>query len=261
MMHNWLRSGMLAASMLTGVAGNAQERAPTILAVFAHPDDEVFVAPALADAAADGVEVTVVYATSGDAGPGVSDFDKGSELAAARTEEARCSARALGLQEPIFLGYGDGALWEQAQSKDSGASQLETQLRALIAQYKPMTIITWGPDGGYGHADHRMVSALVSEIVQSMERETGIPQLLYPAIPSGALPPVPELQRWATTDPSLIDVKAAYNEAELARAAQAVDCHATQFDAATRAQLMPLLDQTIWQGAVHFREAFGRTKP
>ena len=260
MMRNWLRGGMLAASMLTGVAGNAQERAPTILAVFAHPDDEVFVAPALADAAADGVEVTVVYATSGDAGPGVSDFDKGPELAAARTVEARCSSRALGLQEPIFLGYGDGALWEQAQSEDSDASQLETQLRALIAQYKPMTIITWGPDGGYGHADHRMVSALVSEIVQSLDRATGIPQLLYPAIPNGTLPPVPEMQRWATTDPSLIDVNAAYDEAELAQAAQAVDCHATQFDAATRAALVPLFDQTIWQGAAHFREAFGRTE-
>ena len=260
-MRSWLTGGALAASMLVGVAGNAQETAPTILAIFAHPDDEVFVAPALADAAADGVEVTVIYATSGDAGPGVSDFEKGAELAAARTEEARCSSRALGLQEPLFLGFGDGTLWEQAQSKDSGESPLESQLRALIAQYKPMTIVTWGPDGGYGHADHRMVSALVSEIVQSMDRESGIPQLLYPAIPNGTLPPVPELQRWATTDPSLIGVNAAYDEAELAQAAQAVDCHATQFDAATRAQLMPLLDQTIWQGAVHFREAFGRSRP
>lgn len=260
-MRSWLKGGALAASMLVALAANAQESRPAVLAIFAHPDDEIPVGPALADAAGDGAAVTIIYATRGDAGPGVSDFEKGEELAAARTQEARCAASALGAAEPVFLDYGDGTLWEQAQSKDSGATPLETQLRTLIAQYAPSTIITWGPDGGYGHADHRMVSALVSEIVQGMDSATGIPQLLYPAIPNGTLPPVPEMQRWATTDPSLIDVNAAYDETELAQAAKAVECHATQFDAATRGALVPLFDQSIWQGAVHFREAFGRSEP
>ena len=253
----------LAASLALGTPGMAQEGdgANTILAILAHPDDEVFIAPALADAAADGVDVTIIYATSGDAGPGVSDFGKGPELAAAREQEARCASAALSVKEPVFLGYGDGTLWEQAQVKEGAESPLESQLRALIAQYRPVTIITWGPDGGYGHADHRMISALVTEIVQQIDHGPAAPLLLFPVIPNGTVPPVPELQRWATTDPKLINARAPYKDAELARAAKAVQCHVTQFDAATRAQLVPLFDQTIWQGAAHFREAFGRTKP
>ena len=234
----------------------AQEDERTILAIVAHPDDEVFFAPALANAAANGAKVTVVYATSGDAGPGVSDFEKGADLAAARTKEARCSSRALGLQEPVFLEYGDGTLGDQAQSRDGPASPLEAGLRALIAEHKPVTIITWGPDGGYGHVDHRMVSVLVTEIVQGMVRDTTTPILLYPAIPNGTLPPVPEMQRWATTDAKLINAPAKYDSADLAKAAEAAQCHVTQFDEMTRAGLVPLFDETIWRGTVHFRRAF-----
>ena len=251
----------LAAITMWATPAIAQEPAApaasrtAVLAIFAHPDDELVVAPALADAAGDGVDVVIVYATRGDAGPGVSSFEKGAALAAAREGEARCASRALGLGTPLFLDYGDGTLWEQAQDRTSGASALETELRALIAERRPATIITWGPDGGYGHADHRMIHALVTEIVQDAAPQT---MLLYPGIPDGTLPPVPEMQRWATTAPALLTIEARYDEAELAKAAQAAGCHATQFDAETRAQLVPLFDQSIWRGAVRFREAFGR---
>lgn len=258
-----IRAILAASLLMTGPAAaqtqtEARTAKPTILAIFAHPDDELVVAPALADAAGDGVRVKVVYATRGDAGPGVSDFEKGAELAAAREQEARCASDALGLDDPIFLDYGDGTLWQQAQSLEGAQSPLESELRALIAEHDPVTIITWGPDGGYGHADHRMVHALVAELVQGMTLDEGAPQLLYPGIPDGSLPPVPELQRWATTAPELLSVNAKYDDAELARAARAVQCHVTQFDAASRAQLASVFDQSIWQGAVHFRRAFGR---
>ena len=229
-----------------------------LLVIVAHPDDELVFAPALADAANEGVEVTIAYATRGDAGPGVSGMEKGAALAAAREAEARCASAALGLSDPLFLDYGDGTLFEQAQARGSDASALETDLRALIAQHRPVTIVTWGPDGGYGHADHRIIGALVSEIVQQTAGDEAAPQLLYPAIPAGSLPPIPELQRWATTAPDLIDVHADYDAGELARASAAAQCHATQFDAATRGMLMQVFDQSIWRGAVHFRRAFAR---
>ena len=255
-------AGALAAGMAIGSPLGAQQRIPQqVLVILAHPDDEVFIAPALADAAADGATVTVVYATRGDAGPGVSDFAKGPALAAAREQEARCASEALGLAEPVFLDYGDGTLTTQAQDAGSGESALESELRTLIAQYRPMTIVTWGPAGGYGHADHRIVSALVTEIVQQMDLAEGAPQLLYPGIPDGTLPPVPEMQRWATTSPELLTLEAPYDSDELAMAGRAVQCHVTQFDAQTRTQMIPLFDQSIWQGAVHFRPAFGRSSP
>jgi hypothetical protein len=48
----------------------------------------------------------------------------------------------------------------------------------------------------------------------------------------------------------------AYTSADLEVAKVAAACHVTQFDAATRAGMMPLFDATIWQGKVHFRPAF-----
>ncbi len=251
------------ATMTTGLtaAALAQEpEAANVIAIVAHPDDELVFAPALADAAADGAIVTIIYATRGDAGPGVSDFAKGEALAAAREAEARCASSALGLEDPVFLDYGDGTLHEQAQDESPDGSPLERELRTLIGEYRPATIVTWGPDGGYGHADHRLVSAFVTEIVQTMDSDDARPQLLYPAIPEGSLPPIPELQRWATTAPELITVDAEYDADELARAGEAAQCHATQFDAATRGMLMQVFDQSIWRGAVHFRRALPNRK-
>ena len=65
------------------------------VAIFAHPDDELFVAPALARAVRQGQDVTLVYATNGDQGPGVSGLDRGERLAALRKREALCAAEAL----------------------------------------------------------------------------------------------------------------------------------------------------------------------
>lgn len=250
-----------AAALLALPAGahagaHAQEPggAPRVLAVMAHPDDEVFVAPALARAARDGKQVTLVYATSGDAGPGVSQFEPGADLASAREGEARCSARALGIGDTLFLRLGDGTLGIGASRPGSAARSLADRLSSILQEGGFSQVITWGPDGGYGHSDHRMVSAITTQLVQAMGEDR--PELLYPGIRSGTLPPVAEMQAWAQTDPRLLTHRIAYDSGDLAAAAQATACHATQFDEATRAGMMALFDQTIWQGAVHFRTAF-----
>ena len=116
-------------------------------------------------------------------------------------------------------------------------------------------IITWGPDGGYGHADHRMVSALTTQVVQSMPAATR-PKLLYVGIPNGTLPPLPQMASWATTDPALLTETIAYTASDLAAATTAAQCHETQFDAYSRDGMMAMFDGTIWRGKVHFRPAF-----
>jgi LmbE family N-acetylglucosaminyl deacetylase len=116
-------------------------------------------------------------------------------------------------------------------------------------------VLTWGPDGGYGHADHRMVSALTTQVVQALPA-AGRPKLLYVGIPNGSLPPVPEMAKWAVTDPALLTESIAYTPADLAAAKAAAMCHVTQFDEATRAGMMALFDATMWRGRVDFRPAF-----
>lgn len=244
---------LAVAALLTGFTAQAQETAtrPRLLFVFAHPDDEVFMVPAIARATRKGQPVTVVFATSGDQGPGVTEIERGAALADLREGEARCSMAALGNPEVRFLRLGDGTLGVAAHQPDSSARKFAEALGPILAEGDFDMVFTWGPDGGYGHADHRMVSALTTQMVQAMGDDR--PALLFPGIRAGTLPPVPEMQTWAVTDPALLDIPIEYGPGDLAAAAKAVGCHASQFDAATRAGMMALFDQSVWQGAVHFR--------
>ncbi|MFU7529097.1 PIG-L family deacetylase [Qipengyuania sp. ASV99] len=231
---------------------------PSVLAILAHPDDEITIAPVLARMAREGGEVTVVFGTSGDQGPGVSALEPGAELAALREDEARCAAFAMGLPEPIFWRLGDGALATMARAPDSAAKGMAERITALIALQDPQIVISWGPDGGYGHADHRMVSNVVTEIVQAMGAAR--PDLLYTAIPAAgadeARPDLPGFEGWATLDPALITDRIRYDLIDLEATRSAVDCYQSQFDETARAVLPDLLDRNLWQGTVYFRLAF-----
>ena len=155
-----------AALLLSALPAQARDDAPrTVLAIFAHPDDEIVVAPMLAAAAREGGEVLIVHATSGDQGAGVSGMEPGAKLAARREGEARCAADALGAAEPILLRLGDGTLGIRAHDPLSAAERLQSEVEKLVAEHRPEVIVTWGPDGGYGHADHRIVSAVVTQVV------------------------------------------------------------------------------------------------
>jgi len=229
---------------------------PSILAILAHPDDEITIAPVLARAARDGGEVTLVFATSGDAGPGVSGMEPGAALAALREEEARCSAFALGVAEPIFWRLGDGKLAELARAPESPARDMAERIASIIAIQKPGIIMTWGPDGGYGHADHRMVSNVVTQVVQAMGVDR--PDLLYAALPSGEQVTIPGFENWATVDPLLATDRLQYELPDLDATRSAIDCHTSQFEQSARAMLPELLHQNVWRGAVYFRLALPR---
>lgn len=250
---------LIAAAALIALAVPAQahvqeEGQQRVLAVFAHPDDEVVVAPLLARLAREGAYVSVVYATSGDRGTGPGGLEPGAALAALREGEARCAARELGIAEPTFLRLGDATLGVRAHDADSPAERFIAGLRTVMEAQQPDLVLTWGPDGGYGHADHRIVSALTTEVVQAMGE--GRPELLYPGIRAGTLPDRPEMASWAVTAPELLPVAEPYDASDREAANRAVQCHQSQFDAETLAGLVRLFDATIWQGAVHLRPAF-----
>lgn len=247
---------MIALAALALAPAKAQEapaESQRVLVVLAHPDDELTMAPAIAALARQGALVMMAYATEGDAGPGVSDHPPGEELARVRLQEATCAGKALGSPMLHSFGLGDGRLGIDVHRDGSHAAGLLQGLQPLVSS--ATHILTWGPDGGYGHGDHRMVSALTTQIVQAMPASDR-PQLLYVGIPAGSLPPVPEMARWATTDPALLTESIAYTPADLAAATAAAQCHVTQFDEASRAGMMGLFDATMWRGKVHFRPAF-----
>jgi len=101
-----------------------------LMAVFAHPDDEAFgTGGTLAKYAAEGHDVYVVTATRGEAGQiALPDLATPASLPAVREQELRCAC-------------------EQAVGK----------LVRIIRQIRPQVMITFGPDGIYGHYDHLAV--------------------------------------------------------------------------------------------------------
>jgi LmbE family N-acetylglucosaminyl deacetylase len=231
-------------------------KVPTVLAILSHPDDELIMAPVLARIAREQGEVTLVFATSGDAGPGVSGLEKGDELAELREREARCAAFALGLEEPIFWRFGDGTLADEARNTEDIMRDMSERIAGLIELQEPTVVMTWGPDGGYGHADHRMTSNAVTQIVQAMGPDR--PDLLYAAFPAFGEEDadLPGFDGWGRTHPSLVTDQIAYEVPDLDATIAAVNCYESQFDAAARRVLAGTLHARVWRGKVPFRLAF-----
>lgn len=122
----------------------------TLMAVFAHPDDEAFgTGGTLARYAAEKHNVFLVTATRGEAG-GISEpgLATPSNLPYVREQELQCSCKMYGINPPIFLDYQDGQLPIVHQGQAVG------KLVRIIREIKPNVLITFGADGIYGHYDH-----------------------------------------------------------------------------------------------------------
>ena len=133
-----------------------------LLAVFPHPDDETLgLGGTFAKYSAEGVETYLVCATKGERGWYESDgADPGLEaVGRIREAELRCAAEQLGLHEVNFLGYLDGDV-DQAKPQE-----IIGKIAAQIRRIKPQVVVTFGPDGAYGHPDHIALSQFTSSAI------------------------------------------------------------------------------------------------
>jgi LmbE family N-acetylglucosaminyl deacetylase len=135
---------------------------PTLLAVFAHPDDESFgPGGTLALYARRGCQVHLICATAGEAGtPQNGAHFEHTALADLRAAELRCAAEKLGLRQVHFLGYRDSGMEGSPENRHPQAlimapvDQVAGEVAHLIRQIKPQVVITFDPIGGYRHPDH-----------------------------------------------------------------------------------------------------------
>jgi LmbE family N-acetylglucosaminyl deacetylase len=133
-----------------------------LLAVFAHPDDESMgMGGTLAKYSAEGVETHLVCATRGERGwPGPEDQNPGlSVLGETRAVELENAVKELGMQGLYFLDYIDGDV-DQAQH-----TQAVGKIVSHIRRIKPQVVVTFPPDGNYGHPDHIAVGQLTSAAI------------------------------------------------------------------------------------------------
>jgi LmbE family N-acetylglucosaminyl deacetylase len=122
-----------------------------LLAIFAHPDDESMgMGGTLAKYSAEGVETHLVCASRGERGWfGPEEQNPGLErLGQIRTKELENAVKELGMSGLHFLDYIDGDVDKAPYEEIIG--KIVTHIRRI----KPQVIVTFPPDGNYGHPDH-----------------------------------------------------------------------------------------------------------
>lgn len=142
---------------------------PRLLFVHAHPDDETINnAATIARYTSAGAQVTVLTCTLGEEGEVIGHrwaqlaVDGADQLGGYRIGELTAALSHLGVPAPRFLG-GPGR-WRDSGMPgtpprrrtafvDSGAEAVD-QLADVIAELRPHVVVTYDPDGGYGHPDH-----------------------------------------------------------------------------------------------------------
>jgi LmbE family N-acetylglucosaminyl deacetylase len=132
---------------------------PRLLGVFAHPDDEVFCAGGtLAKYVSYGSEAMVVSATRGQGGQ-IRDAGAATRrtLGQVREGELQQACSILGVQHALCLDYPDGEL----ARVDRVA--LSEDVLHIASDFRPDVVITFGPEGAYGHPDHIAISEATTE--------------------------------------------------------------------------------------------------
>jgi len=192
----------------------------TVLGIWAHPDDEAYLSGGLmALARSHGARVVCTTATRGELGTSDPLSWPPERLAEERARELARSLEILGVGEHHWLGHRDG------ECADVPSDRAVEQLCEVIAEVRPDTVLSFGPDGITGHSDHQTVSAWTVEAFEraappaarllfaaisdrrkrrwaELEDELGVYQPGYPVIT-----PAAELAVHLTLDPGTLDRK------------------------------------------------------
>src|SRR5215831_4704938 len=130
-----------------------------LLGVLAHPDDESLgFGGTFAKYAAEGVDTFLITATLGERGRFGPRGERGypAEVGRVREAELQSAAAVLGIKEVSTLRFPDSAL------DQIPASVATRVIVSHIRRIQPDVIITFGPDGAYGHPDHIAISQLAT---------------------------------------------------------------------------------------------------
>jgi LmbE family N-acetylglucosaminyl deacetylase len=235
----------------------------TVLAVFAHPDDESLACGGtLARLAAAGARVVLVCASRGERGS-ASGPVRDDALGGIRSREIQDAGRMLGLAEIVLLDHPDGDLrWARV-------AELHADIIMAIRSYRPAAVITFGEDGLYWHQDHIAVHERTTTAVQAFG--AGAPPLYYVTMRLGAMRSIVDAaaaRGWRPTPrgfwslapdafglhaaaPTLLVDVGAWVPQKLA----ALRCHFTQMGSDHPFDVLSVDDARRWLGIEQFRRA------
>ncbi len=237
----------LAASIASLPATALGQSSRPLLVAVAHPDDERVIGPLLSRLSREGREVHLVIATDGS--KGVRDhagIPAGEALTAARKLEAECAAKRLGVRLHL-LGLEDGGL-----ASFGNLARLRTELEKVIGSVRPAAIFTFGPEGGTGHPDHRLVGNVVTQIVQSDDRHRTI-DLLYASLPTERLRTAPASSPTVNgVAEELLTVRVPVEPRDVVAGQEAFACHRSQYTSTEMGAINRTLAH-VWNGTAYLR--------
>jgi N-acetyl-1-D-myo-inositol-2-amino-2-deoxy-alpha-D-glucopyranoside deacetylase len=176
-----------------------------ILFVHAHPDDETIGTGAtMAHYAAAGVPVTLVTCTLGEEGeihvPELALLapDAADQLGGYRIAELAAACAALGVSDHRFLGgagrYRDSGMMGTAANDHprcfwrADLDEAADLLLAVIREVRPRILVTYDPNGFYGHPDHIQAHRVAMRAAQLAAAEgIGPAKIYWTAVPKSAL--------------------------------------------------------------------------
>ncbi|MGE2716969.1 N-acetyl-1-D-myo-inositol-2-amino-2-deoxy-alpha-D-glucopyranoside deacetylase [Mycolicibacterium litorale] len=159
--------------------------AARLLFVHAHPDDETLTTGGtIAHYASRGADTRVVTCTLGEEGEVIGDLyaqlavGHADQLGGYRIAELTAALSALGVAGPRFLG-GPGHWRDSGMAGtpprhhprfvDADMSEAVGLLAGIIDDFRPHVVVTYDPDGGYGHPDHIQTHRVTTAAVEAAQ--------------------------------------------------------------------------------------------
>lgn len=215
---------------------SAQKGSRTILGIFAHPDDENMIGHVLAKYARLGNKVYVIIATDGKDGTRVTKIPAGDSLGKLRQLESICACKKLGISPPIYLQIDRLDTKYGVRPYLNGHKKLIQELKKYITQLKPDVLLTFGPDGEYGHSEHIVVGATVTELLLKEGWVDKYP--LYFA--ADKKEDVTDDDDLSYVHENYVNVKISYSDADEEKSIEAAKCYVTQ---TTPEEIQELVDR------------------
>ncbi|UED84351.1 N-acetyl-1-D-myo-inositol-2-amino-2-deoxy-alpha-D-glucopyranoside deacetylase [Streptomyces profundus] len=267
---------------------------PGVLLVHAHPDDETITnGVTMAACVAAGARVTLVTCTLGEEGEIIPDSlghlaaDREDALGGYRAEELATAMAALGVTDHRLLG-GPGRYRDSGMMGLAGNDRPESFWRAdldeaadtlaeIVVETRPDVLITYDPEGGYGHPDHIQAHRVAMRAVQRAGDRHRVARVLWNCLPAaeaearlerlradgpGRFPDVAEVGDLpGVTDEASVAVSVRGTAAAYAAKQAAMAAHATQIEVAGETfALSNGLAQPLWE-TEYFRLGAGQPPP
>ncbi|PJC31285.1 hypothetical protein CO051_04225 [Candidatus Roizmanbacteria bacterium CG_4_9_14_0_2_um_filter_39_13] len=126
---------------------------PSLVAIFAHPDDEAFGPAGTIAKYSKDYDTYLICATRGEAGENYLDNSTKS-IGEIREEELRESAKLLGMKKVFFLDYEDGGLCNNKYH------DIVDKVKSILDTIQPEILLTFELRGVSGHLDHVAIAMI-----------------------------------------------------------------------------------------------------